>query len=348
MHHRLILALIILGAAMLPATSLEAQGLTITITPSEGPSGTTVTIRGRGAPANSPVLIGYVAYYFDFSECALPSAATEYTESSVVRADVSGSFTFSHRVERADPDNTRNVYLATIDERTYSNIQCFRFTASGASRLFPETGHTVSGRFLEFWDDNGGLSVFGYPLNEPVAEQNRDTRRTYVTQWFERNRFEAHPENKPPYDVLLGRLGADRLAQIGRDWRTEGREPGPKTGECLWFPETGHNVCNQQPGTDAPGSGFASYWEAIGLEFDGEFGTSYAERLALFGLPLTAERMERNPDGDLVLTQWFERARFEWHLPTRTNEGGGVLLGRLGDEVRRPECSSAETRTGLR
>jgi murein DD-endopeptidase MepM/ murein hydrolase activator NlpD len=30
-----------------------------------------------------------------------------------------------------------------------------------------------------------------------------------LTQWFERARFEYHPRNAPPFDVLLGRLGAE-------------------------------------------------------------------------------------------------------------------------------------------
>ncbi len=31
----------------------------------------------------------------------------------------------------------------------------------------------------------------------------------YETQWFERARFEFHPNNPDPYKVLLGRLGAE-------------------------------------------------------------------------------------------------------------------------------------------
>jgi hypothetical protein len=31
----------------------------------------------------------------------------------------------------------------------------------------------------------------------------------YTVQWFERARFEHHPENDPPYDVLLGLLGVE-------------------------------------------------------------------------------------------------------------------------------------------
>ncbi|HZG66058.1 MAG TPA: hypothetical protein VEZ12_04900, partial [Herpetosiphonaceae bacterium] len=92
-------------------------------------------------------------------------------------------------------------------------------------RCFPETNQCVSGRFRQGWEQNGGLAVFGFPITPQREERNRDTGQTYLTQWFERNRFELHPENAAPYDVLLGRLGDDRLLQIGRDWRQEGREP---------------------------------------------------------------------------------------------------------------------------
>jgi hypothetical protein len=56
--------------------------------------------------------------------------------------------------------------------------------------------------------------------------------------------------------------------------------------------------------------------------------------LALFGLPLTAPKVEKNPDGNEVITQWFERARFEYHPnnPDPGAPGAKVLLGRLGSE----------------
>jgi hypothetical protein len=34
---------------------------------------------------------------------------------------------------------------------------------------------------------------------------------TYTVQYFERARFERHPENQAPYDVLLGLLGIEAL-----------------------------------------------------------------------------------------------------------------------------------------
>jgi plastocyanin len=70
---------------------------------------------------------------------------------------------------------------------------------------FEETGHNLSGRFLEYWEENGGLAVFGFPLSEEFEQELGG--KTYRVQYFERARFEAHPENQPPYDVLLGQFG---------------------------------------------------------------------------------------------------------------------------------------------
>jgi hypothetical protein len=196
-------------------------------------------------------------------------------------------------------------------------------SAQPARRCFPETGHCIEGRFLVYWLQNGGLDVFGYPTTGARMELNRDTGRTYLTQWFERNRFELHPANRPPYDVLLGRLGDDRLQQLGIDWQALPKAEGAQA-DCLWFAETGHNVCDQ-----APGLGFKTYWSTHGLNDPAL--TAYGRSLALFGLPLSEPRQETNPSGDTVLTQWFERARFEWH-PDKPDQYK-VLLGLLGNEV---------------
>ena len=76
---------------------------------------------------------------------------------------------------------------------------------------FPETKHTMQnspGPFKNFWEQYGGLQVFGYPLSEQFQEVNPDTGETYWVQYFERNRFEYHPNNPAEFQVLLGRLGA--------------------------------------------------------------------------------------------------------------------------------------------
>lgn len=197
-------------------------------------------------------------------------------------------------------------------------------------RTFPETGYRVSGRFLQFWDSQGGLPVFGLPISDQHPQRNGEG--IFDVQWFERERFELHPENTAPYDILLGRLGDETLRHSGRDWQTLPPE-APRDG-CLYFEQTRRNLCEP----------FLSYWRSYGLEFDGQPGPAYAESLALFGLPLTTPAMETNSSGQTVLTQWFERARFEY-LPDNRPDAR-VLLGRLGAERFAPGRTSLDPRNG--
>lgn len=178
---------------------------------------------------------------------------------------------------------------------------------------FPETKHTLSGKFLQFWLKRGGLPIFGYPISEAFVERGEDGNE-YVVQYFERHRLEQHPENAPPYNILLSRVGINMLEMNGRDWFTFPKGQ-PQSG-CQYFEATGHSLCEP----------FLSYWRSHGLEFDGRAGKSEAESLALFGQPLSEPQIEISSNGMPYVTQWFERARFEDHGPD------GVLLGLLGNE----------------
>ncbi len=189
--------------------------------------------------------------------------------------------------------------------------------AAPEGRLFPETGWRVGGRLLTFWESNGGLPVFGLPIAASIATSTAEG--TFTAQVFERERLELHPEQAAPYDVLLGRLGDEVLRRQGRDWRTEGNGQS-LPGACDTYAQTGRSVCGA----------FREYWRTHGLDL-GDAGTSARESLALFGLPLTAPMMETNAAGDRVLTQWFERARFEHHPANPA--AYQVLLGRLGAEA---------------
>ena len=185
-------------------------------------------------------------------------------------------------------------------------------------RCFTETGQCIRGRIREFWEQNGGLPVFGFPVAAQAEELIEG--KPYQVQWFERNRLELHPENARPYDVLLGRLGVDRLAQQGRDWFTFPK--GSEQAGCQFFAQTGHSVC---------GDILAAY-RANGLEIDGRAGKTDGESLALFGQPISEPAMETNASGFTVLTQWFERARFEVY-PENAPQFR-VQFGLLGNEIR--------------
>lgn len=182
--------------------------------------------------------------------------------------------------------------------------ECFQGT--------PGITNCIQGRFYEYWRENGGLPVFGYPITGEFLETTPEGQ--FTVQYFERNVLELHSSNTRPYDVLLGRLGDTRLIQLGRDWFSEPK--GRQTPDCYWAEQTQHSICGD----------FARYWESHGLN-DPRLDAQ-GRSLALFGLPLTEPKMEQNAAGDTVMTQWFERARLEYHPAV------GVLLGLLGNETR--------------
>jgi hypothetical protein len=86
-------------------------------------------------------------------------------------------------------------------EQSADTATCQRFDQPG------QTGFQVCGRFLAYWYKYGGLKQFGYPLSDPFRERSAVNGEEYTVQYFERAEFELHPENQPPYDILLSQLG---------------------------------------------------------------------------------------------------------------------------------------------
>ncbi len=174
-------------------------------------------------------------------------------------------------------------------------------TSNSASLYFPETGHYLLSAFRLYWQSHGALAQFGYPLTEEFLERNPSDGQLYTVQYFERNRFEYHPEKTgTPYEVELGLLGAQ--AVVGRQF-----DPAPSTVptlQTLYFPETGHSLQ----------AGFKRYWERNG-------------GLAIYGYPLSEEISEGG-----YIVQYFQRARFEYH-PENAGTPYEVLLGLLGTSV---------------
>ncbi|MGA7730779.1 MAG: hypothetical protein WCD37_05855 [Chloroflexia bacterium] len=172
------------------------------------------------------------------------------------------------------------------------------------SRTFPETGKTVTGIFLEYWDKNGGLAQHGYPISELMDEVSPLNGKTYIVQYFERAVFEYHPENQPPYNVLLSQLGTFRYKQKYPNG-APGQTPNNQPGSTL-FSATSHRV----------GGMFLEYWQEKG-------------GLAQQGYPITDEFQEKsNLDGKVYTVQYFERAVFELHPENQPPYD--VLLSQLG------------------
>jgi hypothetical protein len=150
--------------------------------------------------------------------------------------------------------------------------------------------------FRAYWNQYGGLEIFGYPIsNEMVVDG-------MTIQYFERARFEWHPGVWPErHDVLQGLLGVEVTAHLA------GTGPfarATKAKDCVYFEETGHNVCDV----------FLKRWNMSG-------------GLPVFGYPISEAFTE-----DGMLVQYFQRQRME-HQPGVWPERHDVLLGLLGVQV---------------
>lgn len=183
---------------------------------------------------------------------------------------------------------------------------------------FAEVPYCISGRIREFWQEHGGMTVFGLPITEQYEMYIED--KAYQVQEFERNRMELHPENMRPYDVLLGRLGVEMLEQQGRNWWSF--PTGMEQAGCVYFEETRHSVCDN----------FLNTWQSYGLEVDGKPGLGVQDSLALFGYPISEPMQETLSDGNVYTVQYFERVRIEHHPENPMPHN--MLFGLLGVEVK--------------
>lgn len=96
-------------------------------------------------------------------------------------------------------------------------------TSDASCTFFATTGHRLCGSFKTYWESHGlnlgdpgvsmreSLALFGYPISEEFT----DPTSGLTVQYFERARFEYHPDNAAPYQVLLTRLGAEVLSSRG-------------------------------------------------------------------------------------------------------------------------------------
>ncbi|MEO6457118.1 MAG: hypothetical protein ABIO92_02425 [Chloroflexia bacterium] len=157
------------------------------------------------------------------------------------------------------------------------------------TRLFPETGKTMTGLFLDYWNAHGGLPQQGYPISEVIGEVSDLNQGLYTMQYTERAVFEFHPDKAKPYDVLLSQLGTFQYRKKypgGAPNQKPNNDPG-----SIFFKETGKRM----------GGSFLEYWQANG-------------GLMQQGYPISDEFVEVSPlDRKPYTVQYFERVVFEYH-----------------------------------
>jgi hypothetical protein len=154
-------------------------------------------------------------------------------------------------------------------------------TAAQSSRelYFPETGHKVTGEFLDaYLAAENPLLLYGYPITEAFM----DPVMGRMVQYFQRTRFELHPEMPLELRVKRTPLGAYTYEPAKAKVLPN---PSEKSNACKYFPETGFPVCYA----------FLDFFEANG-------------GVAQFGYPIS--NFEFHDDR---IVQYFQLARMEWH-----------------------------------
>lgn len=141
------------------------------------------------------------------------------------------------------------------------------------SQFFPETGHTVRGEFLDFFNRaKDPLLVFGYPITEEMFSRDGKT-----VQYFQRARFELVIDSSGSTRIQLTPLGLLL-------YKPELQRTVHNLSACEFFAGTGHLVCFQ----------FLGFFRGNG-------------GLEQFGNPVSPFEFH-----DDILVQYFENARLEW------------------------------------
>lgn len=170
---------------------------------------------------------------------------------------------------------------------------------------FKETGHFISGGFLSYWKNNGGLPIFGYPLTEEFSQFDKIHNITLTVQYFERAKFEYHSDLPANQRIQIGLLGDEAIA--GKFF-----VPGrfiATTDTQTYYPITNHTIQGA----------FYQFWKSNG-------------GLVRFGYPLTEQVNETDSNGQKIVAQYFERAKLEYVLD-KNNKPGPVQIALLGRQV---------------
>jgi len=179
--------------------------------------------------------------------------------------------------------------IRTADRQGEAPFQPISVSPDQNCDFYPETGHRLCFGFKNYWNTYGGLPNFGYPLSEEFTERNdpppSGDGQEHTVQYFERARFEYHPEySGTPYETLLGLLGSEYLARNPVPSAVTARQPSdmppldPTTGRhyaphvgygfnVAWRGDAGADEFNQQTLDKVNEAGFG--WVRIQITWMG-------------------------------------------------------------------------------
>ena len=111
----------------------------------------------------------------------------------------------------AENPQGQRVQLTLLGRQTYISAGPLSVDNPFACRLYVETGFSVCFAFLEFFDQYGGVTQFGYPISGFEYHQNK------IVQYFEKARLEWQPWMLEGQRVVLSDLGRVYFDKLGED-----------------------------------------------------------------------------------------------------------------------------------
>jgi hypothetical protein len=112
---------------------------------------------------------------------------------------------------RADLPEGQRIQVTPLGSLTYYSTGPLNVNNTFACRTYPETGYAVCFSFLEFFDQYGSVTQFGYPISGFEYHENK------LVQYFEKARLEWQPWKPEGQRVVVSDLGRMYFDKLGED-----------------------------------------------------------------------------------------------------------------------------------
>ena len=187
--------------------------------------------------------------------------------------------------------------------------------ADGGTLYFPETKHTLSGKFLQFWQKRGGLPIFGYPISEPFEEASPADGQMRLTQYFERARFEYYPEALGSFYQQQAQALGLRLAGLREVQLSDlGRQAAAHAG---------HTFATSPQLIGSPGWSPSIWTRRIDVDLTAQHLTAYEGDTPVFSAPVATGKDGFNtPTGSFAIYSKYEMQDMKgsaggetWYVP---------------------------------
>lgn len=130
--------------------------------------------------------------YFERARFEVPVGHDDTNEVTLTRIG-------AHFISQLTPADLAQLPFAGVDKPSDTSV-----------RYFGQTRHTLRGGFLSFWEKNGALQIFGYPMSEEFVQSIQG--ELVRVQYFERVRLEMH-FNRNATNISIGLLGTALLLE---------------------------------------------------------------------------------------------------------------------------------------